>query len=81
MKVYKFYADWCQPCKMLSRVLEDVDKNGHELVEVDIDAQGSFAQEFGVRGVPTMVMVDNENKEIKRIVGMVAEAKLNEFFA
>ena len=50
------------------------------IVKVDIDERGDLAQEFSVRGVPTMVMVDADNKEIKRLVGMHPEAKLTEWF-
>ena len=81
MKVYKFYADWCQPCKMLSKILKDVDTNDHELIDVNIDEQEQMAIDFSVRGVPTMVMVDESGKEVKRLVGMESESKLNEWFA
>jgi len=81
-RILKFEASWCQPCKMLTKTLNDMDADSiATIVKVDIDQRGDLAQEFGVRGVPTMVMVDGDNKEIKRLVGMHTEAKLKEFFA
>lgn len=82
MKVYKFYGSWCQPCKMLTRTLEDVNLNGHEIVEVDIDEDPTgLTQRYGVRGVPAMIMIDDKQAEVKRLTGYHNETKLNEWFA
>jgi thioredoxin 1 len=69
MKVLKFSATWCGPCKMLARNLEDVNTN-IPIENIDIDEQQDVAIEYGVRGVPTMIMLDENNAEVKRLVGM-----------
>lgn len=80
MKVLKFYADWCQPCKMLSRIVEDAaDKITVQIEDVDIDSNLDLAKQYGIRGVPTMVMVDDAGVEIKRQSGMMMENQLLEF--
>ena len=82
MKVYKFYAEWCQPCKMLSKVIDDAKEKidpSVEFVELDIDAEMMTAVNYNVRGVPTMVIVDENNKEVKRQTGYMNEEKLLEF--
>jgi thioredoxin 1 len=67
-KVLRFTASWCGPCKMLAKTLEEV--NTIIPIEViDIDEKQDLAVEYGVRGVPTLVMLD-ENVEVKRLVGM-----------
>ena len=77
MKVLKFYADWCQPCKMLSRVIEDAkEKITIPIEEVDIQNNVFMAQNFQVRGVPTMVLVDDQENEIKRQSGYMNEQQL-----
>jgi thioredoxin-like negative regulator of GroEL len=45
---------------------------------VDIDTHSDVAQEYGVRGVPTLVMLD-ENIEIKRLVGSRTVNELQEW--
>jgi thioredoxin 1 len=80
MKVLKFYADWCAPCKMISKVIKDAgDKITTPIEEVNIDENIMMSVEYGVRGVPTMVMVDDAGKEVKRQSGMMNEAQLLTF--
>lgn len=67
-KVLKFSATWCGPCKMLAKNLESVSTD-IQIVDIDIDKNGPLAQQYGVRGVPTMVMLD-EDEEVKRFVGV-----------
>ena len=82
MKVYKFYAEWCQPCKMLSKVIDDAKEKidpSVEFVELDIDAEMMTAVNYNVRGVPTMVIVDENDKEVKRQSGYMNEETLLAF--
>ncbi len=80
MKVLKFYAEWCGPCKALSQVIKNAgDKITVTIEDVDIDNNIMMAQQFQIRGVPAMVMVDDQENEIKRKVGMMNEAQLLEF--
>jgi thioredoxin 1 len=65
---------------MLSRVFEDAsDKITTTVEEVDIDENMALAKQYGIRGVPTLVIVDDEGKEVKRQSGMMTEAQLLEF--
>jgi thioredoxin 1 len=66
-KIVRFTASWCGPCKSLATNL-DVANIGLPVEVIDIDSHGELAQEYGVRGVPTLVMLD-ENIEVKRLVG------------
>ena len=80
MKLLKFYADWCGPCKVQSQIIKNAgDKITVQIEDVNIDDNLFMAQDFQVRGVPTMVLVDNEQKEIKRHVGVLKEEDLIEF--
>jgi thioredoxin 1 len=79
-RVLKFYADWCQPCKMLARVVEDAkDKIDIPVEDVNIDENLFMTQQMGVRGVPTLVIVDDDDKEISRKIGYMSEAEFISF--
>lgn len=69
--IYKFYADWCGPCRQVSSMLEDVIiPSDITIVNVNVEDEPQKATDFNVRGLPTMVKVDVEGKEISRKVGV-----------
>jgi thioredoxin 1 len=78
MKVLKFSADWCNPCQTLAKTLESMDLNV-EIESVDIDAEPSRVAKFGIRGVPTMVLVDDNGKELSRSVGVMSSKEILEW--
>lgn len=73
----KFSAEWCQPCKMLAKIIEN-DPPAIDIVGVDIDQHPELAQSYGVRGVPTLIVFNN-GKEEKRKVGMLTKEQLADF--
>lgn len=67
-KVIRFTASWCQPCKALSKTLDNIETK-IPIEVVDIDEQSNVAIEYGIRSVPTLVMVE-DGSVTKRIVGL-----------
>lgn len=62
--IVDFYADWCGPCKMLGKVLEELDAN---ILKVNTDSHNDLAQEFGVMSIPTICFFKNGKLERKEI--------------
>ena len=57
-----FFATWCQPCKVQSSVLNSVKEQVGEkarIVKIDIDQFPSIANQYNVRGVPTLAVFKN----------------------
>jgi len=66
---------------MLTKTLEGAQGKHSTLIEVvDIDANPELAKQYNVRGVPTMIKVEDD-KEIARKVGVCNEADLLKFLA
>jgi thioredoxin 1 len=71
-----FYADWCGPCKQLEPIVEAVAANTQATVlKVDVDRHQSLAGQYGVRGVPTMVLF-SDGEAVERVVGVRGEDQL-----
>ncbi|KAJ7582973.1 thioredoxin-like protein [Mycena floridula] len=85
-----FYAEWCQPCKIISPVLQKLTndpeiKSGSglplDLVTLDIENGGlTISQEFAIRAMPTIVAF-RDGKEVKRFVGVLPEPAIRKFLS
>jgi len=80
MKVLKFYASWCYPCLALGAVIAQ-SNSSVEVQEIDIDKDPKIVQEYKVRGVPTLVLLDDEGKEVKRHTGPMTTTTYEQFVA
>jgi thioredoxin-like negative regulator of GroEL len=76
-RILRFTASWCGPCQGLAMNLETASLN-LPIEVIDIDIHNDVAQEYGVRSVPTLVMLD-ENTEIKRLIGSRTVNQLQEW--
>ena len=78
-----FWAPWCGPCKSLSPVLEklEAEMDGRfVLAKINSDEQGELSQAFGIRSIPTCVLMMN-GKPVDGFMGALTEGKLREFLA
>ena len=72
MKILKFFTNTCMPCRMVGKVLENMD------VEVEpVDATKDIAKvdEYNVCTTPTLIFL-KENKEVARTTGPVTASKI-----
>ena len=55
-----FYAQWCGPCEMLGKELEEMNPvEGYSIVKVDIDQNPDLARQWKVQSVPTLFVIKN----------------------
>lgn len=67
-----FWAEWCGPCRTLGPILEEIAGEVGEkakVVKVNVENDGELAQEYGIRGIPTMIFF-KDGKAAKTLVGV-----------
>lgn len=55
-KLLRFTASWCKPCQSLAKALEQAELS-IPIEVIDIDVHPELLDEYGIRGVPTMVLL------------------------
>ena len=78
-----FWATWCEPCKTLGPMLEKLaaEYNGaFRLGKVDVDTQQELASMFGIRSIPTVVLV-KDGQVLDGFAGALPEGQLREFLS
>ena len=76
-----FYADWCGPCQMMEPAVESVAaETDAAVVKVDVDVHQSLAGEYGVQGIPTLLVFAG-GELAGRMVGAQTEDALTDAVA
>lgn len=76
-----FWADWCQPCKIMPPILKSVKKHFGDkvnIVKVNVDKNQVAAGRFNIQNIPTIMIFKNGNAVFKQAGVMQAESLINE---
>ena len=80
MKVSVYSASWCASCGTLKQVLNSIDTEDLEIEVLDVDTLGMQAlSKVGIKGVPSLILYDNQGNEIKRKSGALTKKQLEVF--
>lgn len=78
-----FWAEWCGPCRMVGPVVDELatEYEGKAVIgKLNVDSDGSVAQQFGVRNIPTLLVFKNGeivDKQVGATSKQVLAAKLD----
>ena len=67
MKFYKFYADWCGPCRILTTMLN---KAQIEYEPINVDNNEELVNKYDIKTIPVFIAIKDDGTEIDRFVGV-----------
>ena len=75
--VIDLYADWCGPCKMLSRIMDELERENEEVkfCKINVDNEPRLAAAFGVQSIPLVAFV-KDNTFLDMSMGLVPKINL-----
>ncbi len=79
--VVDFWAEWCGPCKVIGPALEEISEEMAgkvKIVKVNIDENPQTPMQYGVRGIPTLLIFDKGEVKAEKI-GAAPKSKLSEW--
>ena len=71
-----FWADWCQPCKMIAPVVQQIADEYEGRIKIgklDVDENARMPTALGIRGIPAL-LIFNEGKPVDQITGAVPKS-------
>ena len=76
-----FWAEWCQPCHMLTPILEKLAREANgafRLAKVDVDQNPGLANQFDIRSLPTVKAI-NKSQVVGEFIGAKLESQVRDF--
>ncbi len=72
-----FYADWCNPCRMVSPIVEEIAKEHPEykVCKINIDEQQDLASSFQVMSIPSLFVMEN-GKIVNQSTGAIPKTRI-----
>ena len=77
-KIFYFSAPWCGPCKTLAPIMESL-SGQINYEKIDVDNNQDLSIKYGVRNIPTLVLVE-EGKAKDKLVGAHAPERILDFW-
>ena len=73
-----FWAEWCQPCKMLAPTVEEIAGEYEDKIVVgklNVDDNPATATKYGIRGIPTLLLFKG-GQVVQQLVGVKSKAEI-----
>lgn len=80
MKLSVYSASWCASCGTLKQTLNSIPTDDLEIEVIDIDTLGMQGlSKVGIKGIPSIILYDDQGNEIKRKSGSLTKKQLQDF--
>ncbi|MGC2235442.1 MAG: thioredoxin [Pyrinomonadaceae bacterium] len=76
-----FWAEWCGPCRAIAPTVEAVAEQFEgkaNVVKMNVDENMNVPQQYGIRGIPTLILFKNGKEQERYVGGNISREKLAE---
>ncbi|ADV33963.1 thioredoxin [Candidatus Blochmanniella vafra str. BVAF] len=76
-----FWAEWCNPCKMLAPILEEIAvefRGKIKVAKLNIDSNPIVTKKYNIRSIPTLLLIKNDTIVATK-VGLMSKQQLCDF--
>jgi thioredoxin 1 len=77
-KILYFSASWCSPCRTLGPIMESL-SGQINYEKIDVDNNQDLSIQYGVRNIPTLVLVEN-GEAVRKLTGLQQKEAILEFY-
>jgi thioredoxin 1 len=78
-KILYFSAGWCGPCKTLGPIMESL-SGQINYEKVDVDSNQDLSIKYGVRNIPTLILINENGETINKLVGLQPKEQILNFY-
>lgn len=79
LRLLKIESSTCAPCRTLTKTLEEAGITDYEVLNIDKNPE--TIQIFNIRSVPTLLLVDEYNKDVARLIGLKNKNEILEWLS
>jgi thioredoxin 1 len=72
-----FWAEWCKPCKLMSPVIDEIEKDfpNIRVVRINADEDAAMVQKYNISSIPTYILEKDDGEIIKFATGAMPKHK------
>lgn len=75
IKIIKFGAPWCGPCRVQDKILEELTREGYEIEKINVDENEEMVEKYSISTVPTLLFFDDD-KLVERKIGLMRKDEI-----
>ena len=77
MQLLDFWAPWCNPCKLMNPILDEIEKEYQDLkiVKINVDEDAGMVNNYNITSVPTYILIKDNGEIVAFATGAMPKYK------
>ena len=77
MQLLDFWAPWCNPCKLMNPIIDEIEKDypDLEVVRINVDEDAGMVNNYNIQTVPTYILIKDDGEILSFVNGAMPKYK------